>query len=210
MAWERKLQMKKTIIYPLRFSFGLKKTKYIPGENKFKEYLDENLTFPLNHIISNDLNSEDIVTVLLVKTVSEKRNIESIVNEAKKEITRVLSGHCAEIRIKEIAAPYSSRKEELGQIYKSLCENTEPESNVYVDFTYGPKYMPVLLFCALNYAEKYLNCTVNRLIYGLFDTNKDEHGTMVDFTTLYLLNSFGAMFDGSKNSFDTFVGNILK
>ena len=70
--------------------------------------------------------------------------------------------------------------------------------------------MTAAFFCVLNYAEKYLECTVSRLIYGLFDTRKENPGTMVDFTTLYLLNSFGAMFDGSKASFDTFVGNILK
>ena len=202
--------MKKTIIYPLRFSLRLEKMKYTPGESKAIEYLDENLTFPLNHIIRNDLNSEDIVTVLIVRTVSKERDTERILNEAKKEISDVLTGHCAEIIIKEIEAPYSYRKEQLGQIYKALCENIEPQSVVFADFTYGVKYMPVLLFCALNYAEKYLKCTISKLIYGLFPPQKGGNGTMVDFTYLYLLNTFGAMFDGSKASFDTFVGKILK
>lgn len=202
--------MKKTIIYPIRFRIRHDKTIYNAGENEFEEYVSEKMTFPLNHVIQNDVSKDDEICVLLVRTDHPERETKKYAEEAKEEISNILSGHCKSIEFKDITTPYASTKEELGQIYKSLCKEIVPASNVFVDFTFGPKYMPLILFCVLNYAEKYMNCTISRLIYGLFDTRRENSGTMVDFTTLYLLNTFGAMFDGSKSSFDTFVGKILK
>lgn len=202
--------MKKTIIYPIRITINHVKTIYHTGENEFKKYLNEKVTFPLNHVILNDIAEDDEISVLLVETMHPERETEKFAAEAKDEIISILSGHCKSIEFKDIKIPYASTKEQLGQIYKSLCAEIVPASNVLVDFTFGIKYMPLILFCVLNYAEKYLDCTISRLIYGLLDTKKGNPGTMVDFTTLYLLNSFGAMFDGSKSSFDAFVGKILK
>ena len=202
--------MKKTIVYPIRFSIRHDKTIYYAGENEFREYINEKMTFPLNHVVLNDIGEDDEISVLLVETIHPERNTEEFVAEAQDEISSILSGHCKSFDFKVIKIPYASKKEELGQIYRSLCKEIVPSSNICVDFTFGPKYLPLLLFCVLNYAEKYLECSISRLIYGLFDTRRENPGTMVDFTTLYLLNSFGAMFDGSKSSFDTFVGKILK
>ena len=202
--------MKKTIVYPIRFSINHKKTIYKTGENEFKEYINQKMIFPLNHVILNYIEEDDEVCVLLVETIHPDRNTEEFVSDAKEEINATLLGHCKSVEYKNIKTPYASTKEELGQIYKSLCEAISPNSNVFVDFTFGPKYMPLILFCVLNYVEKYLECSISKLIYGLFDTKKEDPGTMVDFTTLYLLNTFGAMFDGSKSSFDTFVGKILE
>lgn len=202
--------MKKTIVYPIRFSIRHDKIIYHAGENEFEEYINEKMTFPLDHVILNDISEEDDICAILVETIHPERNTDEFVAEAKEEISNTLSGHCKSIEFKVVKIPYASKKEELGHIYKSLCKEIVPNSNIFVDFTFGPKYLPLILFCVLNYAEKYLECTINRLIYGLFDTRRENPGTMVDFTTLYLLNSFGAMFDGSKSSFDTFVGKILK
>ena len=46
--------------------------------------------------------------------------------------------------------------------------------------------------------------------YGLYNNNKNGFGEMIDFTTLYVLNTFGAIFDGSKTIFDSFCERLLK
>lgn len=205
--------MKKTIVYPIKYSIRYEKTLYLAGENEFKDYINEKMIFPLNHVILNDVSADDEIRVILVKTIHPDRELDAKQNiaEAKEEIGNLLSGRCKAIEYKVIEIPLATKKEDLGKIYKSLCKEIVPSSNVFVDFTFGQRYMLIILFCVLNYAEKYLGCTISRMIYGLYDSKKlDTPGTMLDLTTLYLLNSFGAMFDGSKSSFDTFVGKILK
>ena len=201
--------MKITLIYPLRYRMNLKKTKYLPGENDFEEYIDEEMVFPLNHIIRGLIEAESSIEVILVKTVSPERNSNEAEAEAREEIKRILTDRSQDINFKVIETPYASKKKMLGKIYKDIIKVITPGSIIFADMTFGAKYMPLILFCVLNYAEKYLSCEIGRIFYGLFDSIRDNPGVIVDFTTLYLLNSFGTMFDGSKKSFDEFSGRIL-
>ena len=201
--------MKNTVILPLRYRWNLKKTTFRKGENDFIEYQEKEFIFPISHILSGIISDDSETDVILIRTTSEYRKTEQFADEAKEELNSVLSGRCKHINYKVIDAPYSSTKNELGMIYRKLCNEISPETNIYADLTFGPKYMPLVVFCALNYAEKYSDCNIKRVLYGLFDGQKDNKGTIVDFTSLYLLNTFGAMFDGSKESFDAFTKSLI-
>lgn len=201
--------MKNTIILPLRYRWNLKKTTFRKGENDFMNYQDGEFVFAISHILSGIIAEDSETDVILIRTTSEYRETEQFVDEAKEELNSVLSGRCKQINYKVIDAPYSSTRKELGMIYRKLCNEIAPETNIYADLTFGPKYMPLVVFCALNYAEKYSDCNIKSVLYGLFDGQKDNKGTIVDFTSLYLLNTFGAMFDGSKESFDAFTKSLI-
>lgn len=202
--------MKITLIYPVWYSLNLEKTKFKPTSDSGEPYLDEKVCFPMNHIVRNLVSKDDDVDILLIKTESASRNTDSNVIQAKEEITNILNGYCRSLNFKTINAPYASSPKELGQIYLDTCGMIAPESRIHADLTFGAKYMPLILFCVLNYAEKYLDCDVSHILYGLFDNHRGNEGTMVDFTGLYLLNTFGAIFDGSKENFDDFAHNLLK
>ena len=202
--------MKITIILPLRFRLSFEKTKYLPGENEFDSYCDGKFVFPISHIIGNYISNDSEVEVILIETTSDKRNTAEFVQEAKEEISGQIFPYTQNIIFKRIKAPYTYSVKTLGNIYKEICSSISKESMILIDMTYGPKYMPLVLFCVLNYAEKYLDCEISKLYYGLFDNKKGELGRIVDFTPLYLLNTFGAIFDGSKESFDSFADNLLK
>ena len=202
--------MKITLIYPLRFRLNFEKTKYKPGENKFNNYIDEFVVFPINHVLADFIPEKSLVEVILIETLAPNRNTSTIIEEAKEEISGKLEKLKAEYIFKIIEAPYADTKNRLANIYENLCANISSKSKILIDMTYGPKYMPLVLFCVLNYAEKYLDCEIVKIYYGLFDNIKGNNGTMVDFTPLYLLNTFGTIFDGAKESFDNFSTNILK
>ena len=201
--------MKSTIILPLRFRWNLKKTKYKQGDNDFPCYIEKEVVFPISQIIDGLIEEHSETEVILVRTTSEERLTDRFVDEAKNDILEALSKKRGDVSFKIIDAPYSSERSYLGSLYRGLCESISSDTNIYVDLTYGPKYMPLVLFCALNYAEKYLNCNIKRIVYGLFDNKKERAGVIGDFTPLYLLNTMGTMFDGSKDSFDMFAKTIL-
>lgn len=198
-----------TLIYLLRIRMKLEITKYLPVDNNFKSYIDKKVIFPLNHIIQGEISLDDNVNVILIETTSPERNTIKFVDEAKSEIISLLQGKCKNLTFDIVKAPYTSSRLELGNIYKNLCSAIKPNSAIYADVTFGPKYLPIITFCSLNYSEKYLGCEVRQLLYGLFDENKTKRAEISDFTTLYLLNSFGSIFNGSKESFDSFANTLL-
>ena len=57
--------------------------------------------------------------------------------------------------------------------------------------TYGPKDLPIVLFSALNFAEKFLGCEVDHLIYGQvsFKDGVPTNPQICDMIPLYCLNS---------------------
>ena len=65
-------------------------------------------------------------------------------------------------------------------------------SQIYADITFGPKPLPMILMCALSFAEKFLNCDVKSVIYGKVnfdDNNKVTSPELYDVTSLYYLNN---------------------
>lgn len=199
-----------TLIYQIRYSSKATLTKYLPGDVSYKGYLDEFMVFPLDHIIPFEITKVDDIKVLLIETTSPLYNTENHVKNAQEEITRLIEDKCNSMTIEVIEAPHESSKKTLGKIYRDICRSIVENSAVYADVTFGAKYLPIITFCALNYAEKYLNCEVRQLLYGLYNNNKNGFGEMIDFTTLYVLNTFGAIFDGSKTIFDSFCERLLK
>lgn len=202
--------MKTTLIYPIRYRFNSTPSTYLPGDNEFEIYDPEPVLYPIDHVITGLVDTASEIEVILVQTCSESRNTDDYVEEAKKEIGNKLESHSRKINFKTIRTPFASTRAELSEAYKKIRDSISPNSNISADLTYGPKYMPLIMFCILNYAEKYLNCEIQKIYYGFFEGKKECPSYIVDFTTLYLLNSFGIMFDGSKSSFDSFAENILK
>lgn len=202
--------MKTTLIYPVRYRYNSKPETYLAGDNKFEKYDSESVLFPINHVISGLVENESDIDVILVQTYSESRNTDAYVEDAKKEIAKKLETHNAEITYTTVKVPFASSKLEMAEAYTRIRNSISPDSNIFTDLTFGPKYMPLIMFCVLNYAEKYLNCEIQKIYYGFYEGKEGSPSYIVDFTTLYLLNSFGIMFDGSKSNFDSFAENILK
>lgn len=198
-----------TLIYALKYRLKTNPEKYDIGENTFNGYLDEEVSYPMNHIIQAELSKEDDVNIILVETVFPDENTDDNVALAKEEITRIIDGHCRSYKFTIVSSSLASTKKELNQLYLDLISSIDSNSFVYTDVTYGPKYIPIIFFCTLNYAEKYLKCSIKQLLYGRHD-HTNNTGTILDFTSLYLLNTFGSIFDGSKESFDRFTSNLIK
>lgn len=207
--------MKKTLIYVVPFRWKVKERKYIP-DSQTEGYSGTEVLFPMNGIISHEIKMEDDVDVLFIQTIDDSVNstktkdTEDFVRRGTDEISSILRDCCHSIAFNVIRVRFHSSSSDIINLYKEVCDRIAEGSVCYADVTFGEKYNMMLVFCAMNYAEKYLGCEVAQLLYGRIDGENDSNGELREFTPLYLLNSLGQMFDGSRESFDSLVDNLIR
>ncbi len=74
---------------------------------------------------------------------------------------------------------------------KRLVDEIDTEAHIMVDITYGPKDLPIVIFSAINFAEKFLRCEIDNIVYGqaTFKDNKVVGSVICDMIPLYCLSS---------------------
>ncbi|MCB6358320.1 hypothetical protein LI295_19675, partial [Blautia wexlerae] len=77
------------------------------------------------------------------------------------------------------------------QLMKEIVAHISDNSRILADITYGPKDLPIVLFTTLSFAEKFLNCTVDNIVYGQasFENGRAVDTKICDMMPLYCLSS---------------------
>ena len=80
---------------------------------------------------------------------------------------------------------------ELYQLMGKIVDEIDNGSHIIVDITYGPKDLPIIIFTALGFAEKFLECEVDAIIYGQasFVDGHVVNTKICDMSPLYYLSS---------------------
>ena len=150
--------------------------------------------YPVCSYLKKNMRPGDKYKVILLVKKDDNKNYEKNIDIFKKEMEEANTDAGAEI---EYASPvYTDFKEELTvheQLMDQLIDRIEDGDHIIYDMTYGPKDQPIVVFTALNFAEKYLGCEMERIIYGQI-TNFDENhnpvkGIMCDMAPLFSLSS---------------------
>jgi len=100
----------------------------------------------------------------------------------------------AKITYEVIPSDFIETKEKFKDLYKRLIKTFENEAELYVDVTFGPKSLPLMIFAAMQFGEKFFDCSIGNVIYlkTEFKNGKVDESSQIicDYTPLYLLNSF--------------------
>lgn len=100
----------------------------------------------------------------------------------------------AKISYEIIPSDFITSRSKFNDLYLKLIKNFEYEAELYADITFGPKSLPLLIFTAMQFGEKFYDCSIGNVIYlkAEFKNNVLVEGTQLicDYTPLYLLNSF--------------------
>lgn len=151
----------------------------------------EEYLYPVNSFLSQTMKpDDDIKAILLVKKDGNafyKKNTE----EFKEEIKRTNTTIGANIECSVIDTDFSQSREVHEQLMGRIVEEIEIGSHILADITYGPKDLPIIIFSALGFAEKFLKCEIDNIVYGKADFvgNEIKKATICDVTSLYLLSS---------------------
>lgn len=153
---------------------------------------DREVVYPINAFLEKTMTAEDeLKLVLLVKKDpygNYKKNAEAFLAEFSEVNQEVQAKYTYTI----IDTEFSEEKAIHEQLMSRIVDELEDNSQVLADITYGPKDLPVVLFYALNFAEKFLGCDIENIIYGQanFGANsKPENTKICDMVPLFYLNT---------------------
>ncbi|MDY3755703.1 MAG: TM1812 family CRISPR-associated protein [Treponema sp.] len=169
--------MKKIVLVPLKMSDDMKKRNYPVDGNSFIEY-EKKVYYAINAVLAKTLKSDDDVKIILLETnAGEKAGVKN-----------------AKIDYEIIPSDFITSKEKSNELYVKLLKNLEYEAEIYADITFGPKTLTMLITAAMQFGEKFFDCSIGNVIYlkAEWKDNKIIDGTQLicDYTPLYLLNSF--------------------
>ena len=152
---------------------------------------DTPVKYPVNAFFEKTLKSDDEVKAVLLVKKDELGNYKKNVSECIEELMTVASVSGAKIEYKIIDTDFSESQSIHDKLLLDIVEEFEDEACITADITYGPKDLPIVLFTALNFGEKFFNCNIENIVYGqaTFVDGKPANTKICDMIPLYYLNS---------------------
>lgn len=149
------------------------------------------VVYPINAFLEKTLvKGDEIKAVLLSK---KDHNGSHITNTSLfvEELLAVTSKLDVKVEFKIIKTDFEQKQEVHDQLMIDIVDELEENAHIIADITYGPKDLPVVLFTALNFAEKFFNCEIDNIVYGQanFENGKPVNTKICDMIPLYYLNS---------------------
>lgn len=184
--------MKKIVFVTLMMADDMQKKHYPMEDSSLQEYAGE-VYYAINAILAHSLKSDDDVKVVLLDTKggdnAGEKNAQLFISELNE-----LNKCGANITYKIIPNNFIDSKSKQTELYKQLIKTFESEAELYADITFGPKSLPLLIFAAMQFGEKFFDCTIGNVIYlkTEFKNNKIDEASQIicNYTPLYMLNSF--------------------
>lgn len=152
---------------------------------------DKPYRYPINSLLSQTVNVEDELKIILLIKKDGNTFYENNTADYKQEIEDICRTTDVKAEFVSIDTAFSQEKENHEQLMKRLVDEIDTGAHIMVDITYGPKDLPIVIFSALNFAEKFLKCEIDNIVYGqaTFKDDKVVSSTICDMNPLYCLSS---------------------
>lgn len=183
--------MNTTILVNIPMTIHIQKTRYGKETHGLKAS-DREVFFPVNAFLEKLLRPEDTLKcILIMKHSLYSKSIQNL-ELYKSELEEINQEIGAEIDHVIIDSDFAEERSVHEKLMAQIVEQIKDGSHIIVDMTYGPKDLPIVEFTALHFAEKFLGCQVDNIIYGqgLFNENNEfVAGELCDLSPLYSLHS---------------------
>ena len=183
--------MKKIVFVSLMMADDMHKRHYPVDGNSFIEYPGETY-YAINSVLAKTISADDKIKVILIQTKggdnAGSKNASLFMDELD-----ALNTCGASIKYEIIPSSFVETKEKFKDLYKNLIKNLEDDCELSADVTFGPKSLPLMIFAAIQFGEKFFDCSIGNIIYlkAEFKDNIFVEGSQMiyDYTPLYMLNS---------------------
>lgn len=192
-----------TVIYTVPMAKSTKPAYVIEGRDCLS-------LIPINSVLASKVEDGSNVHIIIVDVSSS--GIPDAYQVCKEESLAVLMGKECNVDVECITVPFDSTNETIGNIYRSLLSSVRKDSQILLDITFGPKYIPVLMMCLLEYSVRFLGCEVVSVLYGHAEFNEKREMTKAvlrDVTSVFLISSFGRFFGNDKEKYDKFLNGFI-
>ena len=181
--------MKKVIICNIPMKKDVDQTVYV-SEDKSLPVTDRPVRYSINAFLEKTLKADDEVKVLMLAKKDEyscyEQNVQYFIDELNNA-----NFIGAKIEFKTIDTAFSQERSVHEQLMSRIVDEVEPETHVLADITYGSKDMAIVVFTALGFAERFLGCDIDNIVYGQanFVDGKAVNTKICDMIPLYALSS---------------------
>jgi len=169
---------------------GVEAVKYTSDDESLP-FGNRLVRYPINSFLEKTIQPDDNLSVLLLLKNDGQKNSEVNRQHFMNELAKANAGAQATVSIKTIETDFSQDRAVHENLMSTLVANIEEDTHIYVDTTYGPKDLPIVIFTALHFAEKHLRCFVENIIYGQasFVDGAVVNPKLCDLISLYSLSS---------------------
>ena len=161
-----------------------------------KSKFDKEVQYPINAVFAEKLNEDDELKIVLLKSMTSDEKVdkqtEGNIEIFKEEFNSVLNGKNISVEYLPLESDFDESKENHEIRFKKMISCLENDSELYADITFGPKLIPMMIFCVFNFAERFFNCSIKSIVYGkaMHDENNKPHdGELYDVSPMYHLNN---------------------
>ncbi|MGL4987525.1 MAG: TM1812 family CRISPR-associated protein [Treponemataceae bacterium] len=180
----------KIIFVTIPMAEKLSALQYPVDGNISIEY-DKKVYFPINGVLAKTLKKNDEVKVVCLqnKEGASSKNAEIF----QDELLAINKNIGAIINFEHIIEAFEETKHTNENRYKKLLATFEDNCNIIADITYGQKTLPLVMFAAFNFAQKFFDADIKNIIYGKVEFEKGviKEGTqkIFDVTPLFSLTA---------------------
>lgn len=182
--------MKKTIICNIPMREKIASVVYSSDDQSIP-VSDKAFRFPINSYLSQTLKADDEIKVILLAKRDGNEFTQNNIEKYKNEIEDICENIGVKYDFSVIDTDFSQNKETHEVLMGKIIDEIDDESHIFVDITYGPKDLPVVIFSSLGFAERFLKCDIDNIVYGQaeFDGDKVIGSKICDMIPLYYLSS---------------------
>jgi len=183
--------MNATILVNIPMTIQIQKTRYGMKTHGVKAS-DRDVAFPVNAFLEEMIRPEDTLKCVLIVKHSIYSHGAQNAQLFQSELEEINQGIGAKIEYTIIDSEFDEERSVHEKLMAEIVDRIEDGSHIIMDMTYGPKDLPIVEFSALHFAERFLGCQVDNIIYGQGFFNEDNEfvaGELCDLSPLYSLHS---------------------
>ena len=182
--------MKKIIICNIPMREYVECTVYKSNDSSLP-VSEKGYRYPINSFLSQTVTADDELKFILLIKKDGNSFYEKNTEDYKQEINGICETTGASAEFVLLDTDFSEDRTTHEQLMAGIVDQIDAGSHILADITYGPKDLPIVIFTTLNFAEKFLDCEVDDIIYGQaeFKDNKVVGSTICDMIPLYYLSS---------------------
>ena len=186
--------MKKIVFVDIPM-YAKSKLNYFNTGNVKSKYNKEVL-YPINAVFADELKENDDLKIILLKSITGDKKTDSQTEENvkifKEELDLILKDKKVKVDYQPLDSDFDESKETFEVTFKKMVSCLEEDCELYSDITFGPKLIPMMIFCVFNFAERFFNSHVRGIVYGKAmhnENNNAYNGELFDVSPMYHLNN---------------------
>ncbi len=182
--------MKKTIICNIPMKKEMDKPVY-ESDDLSVVVSDRAVYYPINAYLEKNVDAGDELKFILLLKKDENGYYSRNRKVFEEELAEVNSALGANIELVTIETDFSQKRAIHEELMGKIIDEIEEGTHLLADITFGPKDLPIIIFSALSFAEKFLGCEIDAIIYGQasFEDGHPVNTKICDMSPLYYLNS---------------------